>query len=147
MECDNPITQVKGYKTILSSALFSRDFDSIDPDSISIGVVFTNMNEEVKNNENLSLLFNSSLKYLFKEDISNINLDKIFDDNDLEYTVDDLKRIRISLFPETMFFKVARKPDFLFSSTSHVAASDKPFSSDNCSINSFLIAKVSFTLA
>ena len=69
--------------------MFSRDFDSIDPESISIGIIFTNMNEEVKNNENLSLLFNSSLKYLFKEDISNINLDKIFDDNDLEYTVDD----------------------------------------------------------
>lgn len=80
--------------------MFSRDFDSIDPESISIGIIFTNMNEEVKNNENLSLLFNSSLKYLFKEDISNINLDKIFDDNDLEYTVDDLNRIRISLFPE-----------------------------------------------
>lgn len=98
-ECENPIMQVNGYKNILGSALFTRDFNCVDQDSICRGIIFTNISEEDRNNENLSNLFNSSVKYLFKKDISNIKLDKIFDEN-IEYTDNDLRMIRVALFPE-----------------------------------------------
>lgn len=98
-ECENPIMQVNGYKNILSSALFTRNFNSVDEDSICKGIIFTNISEEDRSNENLSTLFNSSVKYLFKKDISNIDLDKIFDGN-IEYKDSDLKMIRVALFPE-----------------------------------------------
>lgn len=98
-ECENPIMQVNGYKNILSSALFTRDFNSVDQDSICKGIIFTNLSEEDRSNENLSTLFNSSVKYLFKKDMSNIDLDKIFDGN-IEYNDSELKMIRVALFPE-----------------------------------------------
>ena len=42
-ECENPTMQVKGYRSMLNSALFNRGFDNIEEDDINIGVIFTNM--------------------------------------------------------------------------------------------------------
>lgn len=99
-ECDNPIMQVKGYKNILNSALFNRDFKNIDEDDIHMGIVFTNLNKSEKVNRKLELLFNKYINYTFKEELSNIELDNLFNNNRVDFSGDDLNSIRIALFPE-----------------------------------------------
>lgn len=100
LECDNPIMQVKGYKNILSSAAFSRDFENINEEDISTCIIFSNMNKEIKEKEKFKGLFNTSIKYLFKSDISNINISNIFNDYNPNYSEQDLKKVRVALFPE-----------------------------------------------
>ncbi len=92
--------QVKGYKNILSSAAFSRDFENINEEDISTCIIFSNMNKEIKEKEKFKGLFNTSIKYLFKSDISNINISNIFNDYNPNYSEQDLKKVRVALFPE-----------------------------------------------
>lgn len=99
-ECDNPISQVKGYKNIICGALANRDFENIDESDINLGIVFTNIDEEEKNNEKLVLLFNKDINYILKKDISKLYLDKLFNYNDVDFSNNDLNGIRIALFPE-----------------------------------------------
>lgn len=98
--CDNPIKQVKGYKSNLSSVVFNRNFDSIDEDDISTVIIFTNIDEDIKDDSELSLLIKSEVKYVFKDKISSFELDDIFNKNDLEYSSSEMKMVRIALFPE-----------------------------------------------
>lgn len=113
LECDNPIIQVKGYKSILSSAAFSRDFQNINEEDISTCVIFTNMNKDIKEKESLKGLFNKSVKYLFKNDILNINLDNIFNSYEVNYSEQDLKEIRVALFPEIEIVNVEKSHELL----------------------------------
>ncbi|MGL5353611.1 MAG: UvrD-helicase domain-containing protein, partial [Clostridium sp.] len=98
-ECENPNMQVSGYKTILSSGIVSRDFD-IDEEDISTVVIFTNMNENIKVNPKYNDLFKENTKYLFKSDLSKLDINKIFNNSCRGFTADDCNKIRIALFPE-----------------------------------------------
>lgn len=104
-DCENPIAQVRGYKNILCSALFSKNFTSIEEDSIAVRVIFTNMTEESRCNERLELLFKSTVKYLFKNDLKKLDLNLLFEE-DIHYTDEELKMIRIALFPEVEIVSV-----------------------------------------
>ena len=101
-ECENPIRQIKGYRSILLSGLFSRDFDPIDEEDISMRIVLTNIKKECQDNKKLGLLFSSQIGYLFKNDLSNLTVSQLFDKDELEepLLVTDLNKIRASLFPE-----------------------------------------------
>lgn len=98
-ECDNPNMQVNGYKNILCSGIFSRNFD-IDSDDISTIVVFTNMLESIREDDKYRCLFSNSVKYLFKSDLINLDINKIFNNNCGGYSGEDCKKIRVALFPE-----------------------------------------------
>lgn len=98
-ECDNPNMQVNGYKNILCSGIFSRNFD-IDSDDISTIVVFTNMLKSIRENDKYRCLFSNSVKYLFKSDLINLDINKIFNNNCGGYSSEDCKKIRVALFPE-----------------------------------------------
>lgn len=104
-ECENPTMQVKGYRSMLNSALFNRGFDNIEEDDINIGVIFTNMDEVEKINPRLELLFNKDISYTFKNHINKLNLDKLFNYNKVNFSEDDLKQVRIALFPEIEIIK------------------------------------------
>ncbi|MGL4847844.1 MAG: UvrD-helicase domain-containing protein [Clostridium sp.] len=99
---ENPISQVKGYKSTLESALYNNDFD-IDGDNIERVVWFTNI--ENKDNKKLELLFRKDIKYCFKGDLEKISLDKIFTGGKVNYTEANLKEIRLALFPELEVIK------------------------------------------
>lgn len=98
-QCDNPNIQVNGYRAILCSGIFSRDFD-IDESEISTAVIFTNLPESITTNEKYRDLFKDDVKYLFKNDISKLTTDKIFNDECKGFSSEDLKKIRVALFPE-----------------------------------------------
>lgn len=98
--CDNPVRQVKGYKNNLSSVIFNRNFDSISEEDISTVIIFTNIDKSIKNNSKYTLLIKSDVKYLFKDDVSTFGLEQIFGKENLEYTLNDMQKIRVALFPE-----------------------------------------------
>lgn len=109
MICDNPVRQVKGYKNNLSSVIFNRNFDSINEEDISTVIIFTNIDKNIKNNSKYDLLIKSDIKYLFKDDVSTFGLEEIFSQESLEYTLNDMQKIRISLFPEIEIVAVEDK--------------------------------------
>lgn len=97
-ECDNPNIQVQKYKSILSSGIATRDFD-IDCDEINTVVIYTNLNENIKDNEKLKYLITDKNIILFKSDLDNFNIDRLFNEK-VRYSKNDIKQIRVSLFPE-----------------------------------------------
>lgn len=99
-ECDHPALQLKGYRNLLSGALFSRNCETIDEDDISLRLIFTSLSKVSQNNPQLSLLFNPSVYYLFKEDCHQIELDSLFDGYTVLDRKKDLNMIRVALFPE-----------------------------------------------
>lgn len=101
-ECENPIKQIKGYKNLLSSALFTRDVDPIDEEDISLRIIYTNLNQTSQYNENLTLLFTSQVGYIFKNNLANLRVSQLFDKEALEtpLLLTDLNSIRVSLYPE-----------------------------------------------
>lgn len=101
-ECENPTKQIKGYKNLLHGALVTRDIECIDEEDISMSVIFTNLNHASQNNEKLCLLFSSEVRYLFKDNLSILNLSQLFNNGELEepLQITDLNKIRVSLFPE-----------------------------------------------
>lgn len=103
-ECENPNIQVKGYKNILSSGLFARNFE-IDEEDINCSIIYTNMNKELKCSEKLKELFRKDINYLFEDDIKNLDINKLFDTENVCYSEEDLKKIRIILFPEIEIIK------------------------------------------
>lgn len=96
---DNPNVQVKGYKSILSSGMFSRDFD-IDEEDITTVVIYTNLSEDLRQEENYKNLFSNDVRYVFKEDIRKLEINKLFNRGCCGYSTEDFKKIRVALFPE-----------------------------------------------
>lgn len=99
-ECEHPVIQLKGYRNLLSSALFSRNCETIDEDDISLRIIFTSLSKEARNNPKLSLLFNSAVNYLFEEDCREIQIDNLFEEHTVLNMEKDLNMIRVALFPE-----------------------------------------------
>ena len=97
---ENPVKQVKGYKTILNAGILSREFDDISDDDIVMSVIFVNMNSDSREIDRLGLLFDKGINYMFKDNFKNSTEEIFFKDGVVDYTSENLKEIRVTLFPE-----------------------------------------------
>lgn len=96
---DNPIVQVNGYCDILSGNLSARDF-GIDKESIARVIAFVNMGSSILEDNNMKCLYKNEIKYIFKDTLSVLKINDLFNPIEEPYTLDDIRKIRIALYPE-----------------------------------------------
>ena len=98
--CDNPNIQVSGYKSIISGSLFNKGCESITEEEISPVIIFTSLSNKSQEYQELSMLFTSNIRYIFKEDLNKLSIDDLFHKNQFLNAQNELNLIRLALFPE-----------------------------------------------
>lgn len=98
---ENPIRQVEAYRNLIDTALYLKDDMKNFSDNIFCNIIFTNIDRQsALNDKNIDMLYNENINYIFKEDIINLNVSKMFGDNNFNYSDSTMNFIRTALFPE-----------------------------------------------